>query len=296
MSKIAPCLWFDGVAVDAARLYVDVFSPALSAQVASTSPVVVEFDIDGQRFQGLNGGPMFRPNPSISFFVHFDDEATVRRVATMLAAGGQELMPLGAWPWSPCYAWVQDRYGVTWQVMQRASSSSSSPSASSPTVVPSLLFSGAVHARAHEAMEHYVGVFGGGIDSVERYGDADPVPIEAKGTLKHARFTVGGQQFAVGDSHMAHGFSFSEGISLSVRCADQAEVDRVWSALLSGGGSESRCGWLKDRFGVSWQVVPDALVQLQRRGDAQASARMMQAMMTMAKLNVAALQRAYDGG
>ena len=294
MSKIAPCFWFDGLAADAARFYVDVFSPSVPAKVTTTSSLVVEFDIDGQRFQGLNGGPMFQPNPSISFFVHCDDEATVRRVATELAAGGRELMPLGAWPWSPCYAWVQDRYGVTWQVIQR---SPSSPSSSSPrTVAPCLLFSGAVHGCAHEAMEHYVEVFGGGVTHVERYGDGDPVPAEAKGTVKHARFLLGAQEFVVSDSHMAHGFSFSEGISLSVRCADQAEVDRLWSALLAGGGTESRCGWLKDRFGVSWQVVPDALVELQRRGDAQASERMMAAMMTMVKLDVAVLQRAYRGG
>ena len=291
MSKIAPCLWFNDDGPAAARFYAATFHPERPAPAIADGALVVEVDLSGVRFQALSAGPVFRPNPSISFFVHVARDAEVQRIVAAFLEGGQALMPLGSYPWSPCYAWVQDRFGVSWQVLVGGAPLSTT----TPSVAPSLLFSGAVQGRARAAIDHYVGVFGGDVARVEVYGDDDHVDAKARGLVKHARFRLAGQEFVVGDSPIEHAFAFSEGVSLSVRCADQAEVDRVWDAL-KDGGSESRCGWLKDRFGVSWQVVPDALVQLQRRGDAAANARMMQAMMTMAKLDVAALQRAHAGG
>lgn len=292
--NIAPCLWFDGDAVEAVALYTSVLPQTRVTSVIRYTEgmplpagqvMLVEFDVAGRRFQALNGGHAFRPNPSISFFVQLDDADEGRRIFESLADCGQILMPMDAYAWSRCYGWVQDRFGVSWQIFVRADA------LGAPGIVPCLLFSGQVHGRAGEAMQRYSGLFPDAhVDTIERYGPGEG-PVE---TVKHGRFTLAGEPFVAMDSHMNHGFAFNEGISLSVLCAGQAEVDRLWDAL-TDGGEPGPCGWLKDRFGVSWQVVPEALVRRQGLGDDEANARMYGAMMTMSKLDVATLERAWHG-
>jgi predicted 3-demethylubiquinone-9 3-methyltransferase (glyoxalase superfamily) len=121
------------------------------------------------------------------------------------------------------------------------------------------------------------------------YGDAAPRP---KGSVLTVEFTLAGQDFLVlnGGPH----FTFSPATSLVVRCADQAEVDRFWAAL-SDGGEPGQCGWLKDRYGFSWQIVPTVLVDMLHDPDEARAGRVMQALMQMTKLDIAALQNAYDG-
>jgi predicted 3-demethylubiquinone-9 3-methyltransferase (glyoxalase superfamily) len=144
--------------------------------------------------------------------------------------------------------------------------------------------------NAEEAMNHYTSIFKNSkIVSVSRYGDAGPGP---KGTVMTGTFEIEGQQFYVlnGGPH----FKFTEAISLFVNCETQDEVDELWEKL-SEGGEESRCGWLKDKFGLSWQIVPAILGKLLNSPDKEKSKRAMQAMMQMGKLDIAALQKAYDG-
>ncbi len=153
-------------------------------------------------------------------------------------------------------------------------------------IAPCLWFDG----QAEEAARFYVGLFpDGAILSIGRYGEGAPFPA---GTALLVEFSLAGQRFQAlnGGPH----FKFSEAISLSVSCVDQAEVDRLWEAL-TAGGEPGRCGWLKDRFGVSWQLVPEALSRLQSSGDAAGRGRMFQAMLGMNKLDVAALERAFRG-
>lgn len=144
--------------------------------------------------------------------------------------------------------------------------------------------------NAEEAMNHYTSIFKNSkIVSVSRYGDAGPGP---KGTVMTGTFEIEGQQFYVlnGGPH----FKFTEAISLFVNCETQDEVDELWTKL-SEGGEESRCGWLKDKFGLSWQIVPAILGKLLNSPDKEKSKRAMQAMMQMGKLDIAALQKAFDG-
>jgi len=153
-------------------------------------------------------------------------------------------------------------------------------------IAPCLWFDG----NAEQAARFYTSLFSDAeILSVIRYGDNMPLPA---GTVLLVEFTLAGQRFQALNGGPE--FPFTEAISLSVRCADQAEVDRLWKALTEGG-APGQCGWLKDRFGVSWQIVPDRLVELQNSGDAVAIGRMFQALMTMSRLDVAALERAYRG-
>lgn len=141
--------------------------------------------------------------------------------------------------------------------------------------------------NAEEAVNYYLSIFKNAkILSISRYGDAMP---DLKGKVLTISFELEGQQFQA--LNAGPQFPFTEAISLSVDCADQAEVDRLWSQL-SAGGSPSQCGWLKDKFGLSWQIVPRALITLLNDPDAAKAARVMQAMMTMSKIDIARLQHA----
>jgi predicted 3-demethylubiquinone-9 3-methyltransferase (glyoxalase superfamily) len=145
--------------------------------------------------------------------------------------------------------------------------------------------------QAEEALKFYTSIFKNAkIVSTSRYGDAGPGP---KGSLMTGTFTVDGQQFMVLNGGPS--FKFSQGISLFVSCETQAEVDELWEKLSAGGGEKGQCGWLTDKFGVSWQVIPTALGQLLNDKDPQRAQRAMMAMMKMTKIEVSELQRAADG-
>ncbi len=295
---IVPCVWLDDQAEQAAAFYVRAFP---GSRVAATSRypesadnpggrprgsvLTIELTLSGQRFTLLNGGPVFRPNPSISFFAHVDSAAEADRRYGLLADGGEPLMPLGTYPWSERYGWVKDRFGVSWQVMAGRRPSGEA------TISPCLMFAGPQHGRAEEAMRLYAGIFPGGhIVDVARYSTAEG----PAGTVKHGRFSLAGQELVAMDSHVVHGVTFDEGLSLQVMCEDQAELDRYWEAL-ARGGEHGPCGWLKDRFGLSWQVVPSGIAAWMASADAAARDRAFAAMLQMKKLDIAALERAYRG-
>jgi predicted 3-demethylubiquinone-9 3-methyltransferase (glyoxalase superfamily) len=297
-SKIAACLWLDDQAEDAARFYTETLSgghiTARSHYPESFdnpghkprgSVLTVEFEVGGQRFTALNGGAQFAINPSISFFVYVDTPEEADMISGKLVAGGQYLMPLDHYPWSERYAWVQDRYGVSWQVF------SGQLPATGQRVVPCLMFANQVHGRAEEAMRAYVEVFPkSGIESIERYGkDRGP-----EGKVVHARFQLAGHLLIAMDSHEPEGATFNEGLSLEIVCKDQREVDHYWT-LLSAGGEEGPCGWLKDRFGLSWQIVPAQMTNWMTSHDSAASDRAFAAMLEMQKLDVRKLEAAFLG-
>lgn len=296
--RIVPCLWLDDQAEQAAALYRRAFPGGAIASTArypegppgpggrpGGSVLTVEVVLAGVRFTLLNGGPMFRPGPSISFFAHAATPAEADRLHAVLGEGGTPLMPLGAYPWSERYAWVADRFGVSWQIItgRRA------PGAAA--IVPCLMFSGAQHGRAEEAMRSYTRLLPDSrIVEVARYASGEG----PEDMVKHGRFVLSGQDLVAMDSHLAHDLAFDEGVSLQVMCQDQAEVDRCWAALLEGG-APSQCGWLKDRYGLSWQVVPAGLAALLTGPDAAARGRVFAALTKMVKLDAAALRRAADG-
>jgi len=297
--QIVPCVWLDDQAEPAAAFYARTFPggrvgatsryPTSGANPSGKPPgsvLTVEVELAGQPFTLLNGGPMFRPNPSVSFFVHAATPAEADRLWAPLADGGEPLMPLDTYPWSERYGWVKDRFGVTWQVMAGRRPPGGA------TIAPCLMFAGPIHRRAEEAMTFYTSVFPEGrIADVSRYAaGAGP-----EGTVAHGRFLLAGQELVAMDAHGDHGFTFDEGLSLQVMCEDQATLDRSWEAL-ARGGSHGPCGWLKDRFGLSWQVVPTSISRWMASGDVAARDRTFAAVMGMQKLDIAALERAFAGG
>lgn len=292
MQRLSPFLWFDSHAEEATALYTATFPDSEintvtrypdSSPVSPGKVMTVECTIGGQRMTALNGGPAFRMSPALSLLVHTASKEEIDAQWAALAEGGMVLMPLQAYPFSPYYGWCQDRFGVSWQLLL-----GSNPQ----RIVPCLMFTGANAGKAEEAISFYRSCFAGSsLDMLARYdaGDGDTV-----GHIKYARFSLDGYQLSAMDSGFAHAFNFTEGLSMVVHCATQDEVDHFWSAL-SAGGEESQCAWLKDKYGVSWQIVPVDLGRYIGGSDRDGASRAMQAMLGMKKLDIDAIRRAYEG-
>jgi predicted 3-demethylubiquinone-9 3-methyltransferase (glyoxalase superfamily) len=145
--------------------------------------------------------------------------------------------------------------------------------------------------QAEEAMNHYVSIFKNSkVGRITRYGDAGPAP---KGSVMTASFELEGQPFTALNGGPQ--FKFTEAVSFVVDCETQAEVDELWEKL-SAGGQEGQCGWLKDKFGLSWQIVPKALIELMSDPDPEKSRRVTEAMMQMTRIDIARLRQAHAGG
>ncbi|HET9657512.1 MAG TPA: VOC family protein [Kineosporiaceae bacterium] len=293
MPQITPFLWFDDQAEQAMEFYTSIFDDSriehierypdesLDPHFAGMTGKVItgSFRLRGRPFLCLDGGPEFQINPSISFFCTFDDRATIESTWRRLSQDGKVLMEFQAYPWSPAYGWLQDRYGVSWQLALATDNPPPQP------ITPLLMFTGPTGGRAEQAMRDYTTLFeDSGIDTIAPYEEADP---DTPGLVKHARFHLGDNHFMAMDSTLAHDFTFNEGVSLFVSCQDQAEIDRYWNTLTADGGEEGQCGWCKDRFGVSWQVTPANIGQLLSAGPGA-----VQALMRMQKIDIAELERA----
>jgi predicted 3-demethylubiquinone-9 3-methyltransferase (glyoxalase superfamily) len=272
-------LWFEQDVEESVARYVAIFDPVApgGAELTSTTryptdglpdfqeqlagqALTVDFRLGDTAFTAINGGPAFRPNAAISFSVALRDRAAVDQVWAALAEGGSTLMDLGEYPFNPYYGWVEDRNGFSWQVALAA------PDAEPrPFVVPSLLFSGERVGRAAAALQHYVDVLGGEVGVQAPY--PEPTGPAAAGDLMYGDALVGGSRVAAMDSGVEMDAPFTEAVSLMVACDGQDELDRVWAGLSRVPEAE-QCGWCRDKFGVSWQVVPANLGELMQRPDA----------------------------
>jgi predicted 3-demethylubiquinone-9 3-methyltransferase (glyoxalase superfamily) len=277
-NPIYPCLWFDGNAKAAADFYCSVFG---HSKITVDTPMVVTFELHGKKFMGLNAGPQFKFNPSISFFVIRESETEIDGLWYKLLEGASVMMPLNKYPWSEKYGWLQDKFGISWQLMM------GNAEAMGGKIIPAFMFTGSQAGKAEQAMNFYASIFSDSkVKDINRYvaGERD-----VEGTIKHARFHLGNENFVAMDSSMPHGFEFNEAISFVVDCETQQEIDYYWGKLTEGG-QESQCGWLKDKFGVSWQIVPTILGRLM--SDPAKSQRVMAAFMQMKKFDIEKLLKA----
>ena len=302
MRTITPHLWFDTQAREAARFYASVFPESRLTNILTLHDVpsptgdtdVVSFELWGHPFMAISAGPMFQINPSISFMVNFDPsrEKDARKLLdttwTKLAEGGKALMPLDRYPFSERYGWVQDRYGASWQLIL-----SDPKGEERPPIVPSLLFTGAVAGRAEEASGFYVSVFKGSRRGlIARYGEGQEPDKE--GTVMFTDFALGGQWFAAMDSAREHGYGFNEAVSLLIPCETQKEIDYYWEKLSADPKAE-QCGWLKDRYGVSWQVAPVQLDEMLSQGAPEQVTAVTKAFLEMKKFDLEKLEEAFAG-
>ncbi|MBZ4190401.1 VOC family protein [Niabella beijingensis] len=285
INLIYPCLWFDGNGKEAASFYAGIFP---DTKIGSESAMVVTVDTNGQKLMLLNGGPLFKPNPSVSFLIANEDEKETERLYRELIKGGAALMPLEVYPFSKKYGWVMDKYGISWQLYTGDSG------ATTQYLIPTLMFINKQNGRAKEAIGFYTALFPGSkTENILEYPEGGG---DTPGNVQHAQFHISGYTLGAMDSSLNHPFDFNEAISLVVECDTQEEIDHFWNALTADGGAESMCGWLKDKFGLSWQIIPTRLSQLMAAGNPEASGRMMEALMKMKKLDIAALEAAYNEG
>ena len=293
MQKITPHLWFDKEAKEAAELYVSLISGSKMKSVRTIHDTpsgdcdIVSFELAGQPFMAISAGPLFKFNPSVSFQVKCQTKEEVDALWAKLSEGGKIHMPLGAYPFSERYGWTEDRYGLSWQLMFAGGSEIAQK------ITPALLFVGKVCGKTEEALNFYASVFRDPPPKIlARYGQREEPDKE--GTVRYAQFSLRGQELAAMDSALEHKFAFNEAISFIVPCDTQEEIDDYWEKLSADPNAE-QCGWLKDKYGLSWQICPTIMNQMMGSDDPQKVARVTQAFLKMKKFDIAKLQRAYDG-
>lgn len=293
MSRIRPHLWYDTQAKEAAEYYAATFPDSRVTSIVTLRDTpggdtdVVSFELFGQAFQAISAGPHFTFTPAISFLVSCTSKEEVEAYWQRLGDGGSALMPLEAYDFSELYGWTQDRFGLSWQVMYLGDEPGPQ------RITPTLLFTGEVYGKAEQALRAYAGIFGRAqLGELHHYGP-DEAPNDV-GTLKFGSVVLDGQVLAAMDGGGQHEFTFNEAVSLIVDCQSQDEIDRYWNALSAVPEAE-QCGWLKDTFGVSWQIVPAELDDLLSGGTDEQVARVTQAFLPMKKLDIAELRKAYEG-
>ena len=293
--KIVPNLWFDKEAEEAVKFYTSLFKNSKinsrtrypeagqeTHQKQAGSIMTIDFELEGYQLLALNGGPHFKFNPSVSLFVMCRDEAEINSLWNQLIEGGNVMLPLQAYEWSAAYGWLQDRYGLSWQLM--IDDSEYKPE---QRICPLLFFTGASHRKAEQAMNFYTSIFEDSkVEGIQKYVEEDENKY-ALGGVKHAQFQLQGETFMVMDSGMENDFPFNEAISFIVLCKDQQEIDKYWEQLTEGGDPQAQqCGWLKDKFGISWQVSPVGMEKLLNDPDKEKANRAMEAMLKMKKINI----------
>ncbi len=292
MQKIVPHFWFDTEAVEATALYVSLFE---DSKIKNTTKItdtpsgdcdIVSFKLAGQDFMAISAGPYFKMNPSISMFVVFENEAEIEAVWNKLIFGGKALMPFQAYPWALKYGWLQDKYGLTWQL------SLSENHKMAQKITPLLMFTKDKSGKAKEAIADYTSIFPN--SETEMLVPYEKGEGDTEGFIKHSRFTLAGQNFMAMDSSRPHDFVFNEAISLIVECDTQEEIDHYWEKLSAVPESE-QCGWLKDKYGVSWQITPTVMNKMLASDDKEKVARVTQAFLKMKKFDIAELERAAEG-
>jgi predicted 3-demethylubiquinone-9 3-methyltransferase (glyoxalase superfamily) len=293
---ITPFLWFDHQAEDAVKFYTTTFANSkvklvtrYGKDVAKASGrkegtvMTVSFQVEGQDFIALNGGPGPALSPAISFFVHCDKPKDVDRLWAKLSPGGEVITALDKYPFSDRYGWIKDRFGVSWQLIVARRKQ---------RIAPCLMFAGKQHLKSEDAIRFYMSVFKNSkILLLERYR-AGQGP---DGAVVHSKFALNGQEFTAMDSQTNMPLDFTQAISLVVNCATQKDIDYYWSALSEGGDEKAQvCGWLQDKYGVSWQIVPKVFFKMLSDRDPKKSDRVMTALLQMKKIDIALLKKAYE--
>jgi predicted 3-demethylubiquinone-9 3-methyltransferase (glyoxalase superfamily) len=282
-----PHLWFDREAVEAAEFYTSIFDDSRinsTAQILDTPSGncdMVGFRILGYDFMAISAGPFFRINPSVSFRIKCGTTGEADKIWKRLSAGGKVLMDFGEYPFSKKFGWMEDKYGVSWQVIYTEGDLGQ-------RITPVLMFAGNVCGRAEEAVNFYSSIFPGAKAQVFARYSAEEKP-EREGTVKYAQFILDDLEFGALDSAGKSDCGFNEAISFIINCKDQEEIDYYWKKLSAVEEAE-QCGWIKDRYGISWQIIPANMREITEKKPE----RTIPAMLKMKKIVIADLIKAAD--
>lgn len=296
--NIVPHLWFAKEAKEAAEFYASIFPDSKITNVTTLHDTpsgdadLVSFKLWGQKFMAISAGPYFKFNPSVSFMVNFepsrdkDAGEKLNEVWDKLSEGGTVLMALDKYPFSERYGWIQDKYGLSWQLLLKDPEDEKRPA-----IVPSLLFVGDQYGKAEEAINLYLSIFKNSEQGlIARYPQG--MEPDKEGTIMFSDFMLENHWIAAMDSAHGHNFNFNEAFSFMVYCDTQEEIDNYWDKLSSVPEAE-QCGWLKDKYGVSWQIVPRDMEEMMMSSTPEEIARVNSIILEMKKLDIAALRKAY---
>ena len=294
---LTTCLWsHDNNALEMAEFYTSTFPDSritttwLYDEPNSHLPgskkwdiMIVEFELIGVPFATLNGWPYFHIDPSISFFVSSSDKAEISKLWERLSAWGESLMNLDIYPWSEWYGWVEDKYGVSWQLLYTEKTLAQ-------RIAPCLSFTQGKVGKAEEAVNYYTSVFAdSGVNILSRNEKWEG---GVEWLIKHAQFHIGDFVMSAMDAVGPHTFDFSCAVSFMVPCQDQAELDYYYEKLSAVKEAEM-CGWVADKYGVSWQLIPKNFTDYMKSDDAEKKWRLMKALMQMKRLNFTKIDEAY---
>jgi predicted 3-demethylubiquinone-9 3-methyltransferase (glyoxalase superfamily) len=287
--KITPFLWFDGNAEDAINFYTSIFE---SSKINSFSRMpdgkvlTGSFQLNGQNFEAINGGSMFQINPSISFYVACETVEEATSIWHKLLDGGSAMMTFDTYPWSEKYGWLKDPFGMTWQITVDTNIKQK--------ITPAMLFTQNQHGKGKEALGFYTNLFKkASVENLATYQKGQN-EYATEGMVLFAHFLLEGQSFIIMDAGGPQAYTFNEALSFVINCENQMEIDHFWSKITEGGGSENRCGWAKDKYGVSWQIIPPILMQLMSDSDPVKANNVMQAMFKMKKIVIEDLEKAHQ--
>jgi predicted 3-demethylubiquinone-9 3-methyltransferase (glyoxalase superfamily) len=248
---------------------------------------LVTIELLGQEFTLLSAGPLFKFTPAVSYLIACNTKEEVDELWKKLSEGGKALMELDKYPFSERYGWTQDKYGLSWQIMFMGDQPIKQK------IVPTMMFVGDVCGKTEEAINFYTSVFHNAkVEHIMRYNKGEEPDKE--GTVRHAAFILEGQGFAAMDSAHEHKFTFNEAISFIVHCKTQEEIDYYWEKLSADPAAE-QCGWLKDKYGFSWQIVPTIMDEMLNDKDEKKLARVTEAFLKMKKFDIETLEKAYKG-
>ncbi len=272
--NIYPCHWFDGKANEAAEFYCSIFP---KSAITTNTPMVVLYQLNGYNFMGLNGGLMFKPNYATSNFVHCKTLDETNRIWNALLENSNVLMELNTYPWSEQYGWLEDKFGNSWQIMK----------SDADKILPSFLFTGTLFGKAEAAMKFYMQTFKNSAEvNINYFDEATPYA----GKITYAEFLIDDYALVVQEGPGEHKVNFTEATSMVVNCKNQEEIDYYWHCFTTNGGQESMCGWCKDQFGISWQIIPEQIASLM--SDPIKGEKVMQAILQMKKIDLATLLNA----
>ncbi|MBS3131269.1 VOC family protein [Candidatus Woesearchaeota archaeon] len=290
--KIVPCLWLDNEAEEAAEFYTSRFKGKILStakyltETPSDKPIgsvmTVTFEINNMKLMALNGGPFFKINPSISISVQCETEQEIDDLYKKLS--NEVLMPLQNYGFSKKFGWVRDKFGLSWQLNLPENYKEVKQK-----ICMFLMFTKDVCGKAEEAMNLYIKLFKNSkIEHIFRYSkDRSP---EKEGNVEHAVFSLSGQEFMALDSSQKHDFTFSEAVSLMIYCKGQDEIDYFYNNLSANKEAEV-CGWLKDKYGVSWQLITEDFEKLtEKNGE-----KVMETLLKMKRIDIRKLKMAAEG-
>ena len=293
MQKIIPHLWFDKEAVEAAKWYVSLFENSRIIDITtipdtpSGDTEFVDFQLANLRFSAISAGPYFTFNPSVSLMIACGTSEEVDRLHADLSSGGRELMALGDYPFSKRYAWVQDKYGLSWQLMLVENMEEHQK------IRPTLLFAGDVCGKAEKAVNYYISVFEEAKKGFINHYVAGEA-MDTRANINYGEVNICGIQFIVMDHDYGDNFTFNEAFSFMVLCENQEEIDYYWNKLSFVPEAE-QCGWVKDQFGLSWQITPANMNEVLMKGTKEEIKRVSEAFLKMKKFDLAALEKARLG-